>query len=143
MKTCRGCKEEKSLDQFRNRKSSPDGKESRCKACRRSYDNGTYAADSERRAAVRKSALGRCRVGQQYIRDYLSTHPCVDCGLEDPDLLEFDHVRGEKTAGVGYLARRGFALDVIQDEILKCDVRCLHCHRKRTISQFGWYASLV
>ena len=28
---------------------------------------------------------------------------------------------------------------VILEEIDKCVVRCLYCHRKRTATQFGWW----
>lgn len=34
MKTCRGCGQDKPLDGFPSNKSSPDGRHSRCKACR-------------------------------------------------------------------------------------------------------------
>jgi len=53
---------------------------------------------------------------------------CVDCGYnEDPDALEFDHVRGTKVrsvAGTGLVGSINQALN----EIEKCEVRCSNCH---------------
>ena len=35
-----------------------------------------------------------------YIKNYLSNNPCVDCGNNNIVVLEFDHVRGEKKYNV-------------------------------------------
>ena len=68
------------------------------------------------------------------IREYLSTHPCVDCGDDRWEVLEFDHVRGEKEQTVGFLSREG-SIERIEKEIEKCDVRCANCHRLKTIKE--------
>ena len=68
--------------------------------------------------------LGR----EEHIREYLLTHPCVDCGATDPVILEFDHrVPTHKDCSVhqcGNFAQR-------EREIAKCDVRCCNCHTRR------------
>lgn len=130
----------KPLDEFRNRKASADGKESRCKECRRAADNATYVSDPARRDSIRSQMKERSLQLKRFVREYLETHPCVDCGLADADLLEFDHVRGEKVDGIGGLVKGACRMQRLLDEIDKCEVRCLHCHRKRTIKQFGWYS---
>ena len=66
-----------------------------------------------------------------HIEKLLTETPCVDCGNSDPEVLEFDHVRG-KTAHVFQLARRGVSLTRLQQEIERCEVRCVNCHRRRT-----------
>ena len=66
---------------------------------------------------------------KRWLKEYLATHPCVDCGIDDPDVLEFDHVRGTKDFTIGD-APAG-RLERIQAEVAKCDVRCCNCHRKR------------
>jgi|SRR6266568_6681991 len=39
-----------------------------------------------------KSATARTRENNlQNLREYISRAACVDCGLEDPTVLEFDH----------------------------------------------------
>ena len=70
---------------------------------------------------------------------YLSNHPCVDCGEADPVVLEFDHVRGEKSGEIANMLRRQVAWERIIDELSKCEVRCANCHRRRTARQFNWY----
>jgi hypothetical protein len=78
---------------------------------------------------------------RQRIRNYLLSHPCVDCGELDPTVLEFDHVRGEKlfTISVNFCDRRW---ELIELEIAKCDIRCTNCHLVRTIATSDntqWY----
>lgn len=71
---------------------------------------------------------------------YLLCHPCVDCGEDDPVVLEFDHVNEQKSFNIGRAvsgSHRSWAK--ILAEIEKCEVRCANCHRKRTSQQFGWY----
>lgn len=72
-----------------------------------------------------------------FVLEYLRTHPCVDCGEFDPDVLEFDHVRG-KTRPVSKLKGASAPLQRIIAEIERCEVRCVNCHMKRTADQFGW-----
>ena len=70
------------------------------------------------------------------IRGYLLSHPCVDCGEHDPDVLEFDHL-GEKAQAVSPL-KMSASPGLILTEIQKCEVRCVNCHMRRTAAQFGW-----
>lgn len=46
-KLCSKCKEEKSLSEFYNKSSSPDGKMGACKSCRKSYDKARYERKKE------------------------------------------------------------------------------------------------
>jgi len=60
--------------------------------------------------------------------------PCVDCGLVDPNVIEFDHVPGR---GV----KRGLITDIVSfgsaprfwAEMDKCEPVCPTCHRRRTV----------
>lgn len=140
MKKCVRCEVEKSMSDFRNRKASKDGKESSCKECRRTFDNNTYKTNPERRDSIRRQMNERSMVLKKFVRQYLTEHPCVGCGQSDPDLLEFDHVRGVKESGISTLIAGACKMQRLLDEIDKCVVRCLYCHRKRTIKQLGWYA---
>lgn len=84
----------------------------------------------------------RREVIRQYIRDYLSEHPCVDCGEHDFVVLDFDHVRGEKVKAISKMvSSAGYSLETIQKEIDKCDVRCANCHRRRTHATLAFNGS--
>lgn len=72
--------------------------------------------------------------------EYLQEHPCVDCGEADPVVLDFDHVRGVKKAGVGRMIAGTHSMAVLFAEIAKCDVRCANCHRRVTAKRGGFYA---
>jgi hypothetical protein len=83
--------------------------------------------------------LSEVRGNRDRIREYLSSHPCVDCGESDHMVLEFDHVRGNKLATVSALRGRMAKWSRIEEEISKCEVRCANCHRRKTVAQLGWY----
>ncbi|UTI64845.1 hypothetical protein NBH00_01230 [Paraconexibacter antarcticus] len=70
----------------------------------------------------------------------LESAGCVDCGLEDLCVLDFDHIAG-KTANVIELARDGCSVDRLRAEIARCEVRCANCHRRRTAVAAGYYRS--
>lgn len=50
----------------------------------------------------------------------------------DPIVLDFDHVRGKKLGNIATLINECKAIQVIKDEIDKCEVVCANCHRRRT-----------
>ena len=58
--------------------------------------------------------------------------PCVDCGRKFPwYCMDFDHKPGfEKKFNLCYNHLR--SLEVVKDEISKCDLVCAVCHRIRT-----------
>jgi hypothetical protein len=75
---------------------------------------------------------------REYVYSYLATHFCVDCGENDPIVLEFDHVRGVKTCSVSDLLGKSAGLAKVQEEVGKCVVRCANCHRRKTARDGGW-----
>ena len=81
---------------------------------------------------------------REYLQGYLKAHPCVDCGNTDLRVLEFDHVRGEKKFNISDAARKDTwtSLLDLQNEIVKCDVRCANCHRIVTVERGGWHNAL-
>lgn len=72
---------------------------------------------------------------QRRLIRYLKRHPCKDCGEADVRVLEFDHVRGVKTAAVANLVKASYSWRRIHEEIRKCEVVCANCHRRRTYSR--------
>ena len=70
---------------------------------------------------------------QKFLWGYKSLTPCVDCGEDDPTVLDFDHVRGDKRCALGDVAKLiTLPVDDLLAEIAKCDIRCANCHRKVT-----------
>lgn len=102
---------------------------------------------SEFYGAVKKS--GTCKQCQsegqsarrQHLADYLRQHPCVDCGEDDPIVLEFDHL-GDKTDSLARMVRNNVTFARLDEEVAKCEVRCANCHKRRTAVQFGWIHKL-
>jgi hypothetical protein len=78
------------------------------------------------------------KVAREYIYDYLSTHPCMECGESDSRVLEFHHRHG-KSMAVSEMVAGGYPVGTIQAEIDKCDVLCANCHRKKTVNERGWF----
>jgi hypothetical protein len=74
-----------------------------------------------------------------HVLEHFKNNPCVDCGETDPLVLEFDHRdRAEKEFTIGAYNDNRFGVDRLKKEILKCDVRCANCHRRRTAVQMNW-----
>lgn len=139
MKKCTVCKKSKSLDQFNNRKKNKDGKNNKCKSCKRAYDNKYYAEKSIRREQIKKGRKNSYEQNKDFLIQYLLNNPCVDCGENDPFFLEFDHVSGDKKDCVTNLTKYG--KPTLIREIKKCEVRCIKCHRIATAKRAGWYDS--
>jgi len=133
MKICSKCGIAKDVELFAKRSKSADGRSTWCKECFKSYDRERYkTVDKERKA---RNATTR-RVGvKNWIWDFLSSHPCIDCGESDPVVLEFDH-QGDKLYDVANMLH-WHGLDSVKAEVAKCEVRCANCHRRRTAIQFG------
>lgn len=110
-----------------------------CRSCARAYGHEHYLAHIDRYKAKAKlhRRSGRLRV-RTLLKDYLKSHPCVDCGQADVAVLEFDHREPQsKRMSVSRLAA-GAGWSTVLREIDKCDVRCVNCHRRRTSRQFDW-----
>lgn len=139
-RACRQCGVVKPLDEFSTNPSVSNGRQAICRLCNAANVRRHRAANPSVREREKVRIEARRRENMRRLHDYLAAHPCVDCGAADPIVLEFDHVRGDKRAPISHLLNR--AWPNVADEIGKCDVRCANCHRRRTASQFGWYAYL-
>lgn len=105
-----------------------DGHQGWCRECFRVYFRERGTLHREQCAASKRQ---RAELGAAFIDDHLRSHSCVDCDLNDPDVLEFDH-RTEKTANLSVLVGRGTSVDGLRAEVERCDVVCVNCHRRRT-----------
>ncbi|MBV8643879.1 MAG: hypothetical protein JO225_08175, partial [Candidatus Eremiobacteraeota bacterium] len=140
MKHCGRCHLEKSEDEFNLRDARTGRRHSICNECRRVYCRNYYYADPARfNARKRVRMKGYRERNRRYIKDFLRTHPCVDCGEGDPVVLEFDHVRGVKNREISILVSEGTGIHILALEIAKCVVRCANCHRRRTSAIHGYW----
>lgn len=138
-KVCNTCHESKPLSEFSFRKNR--GKHvARCKACHAAYLRDYYSRNKEKYAEKNKRDLPKYRKrNREYLVEYLKSHPCVDCGEKDIEVLQFDHVdflMGANKARV--TSHNASSLKRLQEEIDKCEVRCANCHVRRTRNHFGW-----
>lgn len=132
MKKCTSCHEFKPYTGFNLRRSATDGRQDRCRDCSKVWYS-LNAVKHKKRVRIRNNRVIAEHRGK--IRDYLRTHPCVDCGETDVVVLEFDHVRGKKLADVSRLVSNGSSWTLIEKETSKCDVRCANDHKRVTLAR--------
>jgi hypothetical protein len=143
MKRCPVCKKVKPPEDFAWKFKLLGVRAATCKLCQKKYRDDWY--QDNRKHVIELSAKRRKknkREVQAWIIDYLSTHPCVDCGESNIVVLEFDHIDPkQKTMTVSQLVGEGYTLPKVKAEVAKCVIRCANCHRKKTAQTRGWYRS--
>lgn len=132
VKRCTRCKVEKPVGEFHCRARAKDGLQPSCKACAHDAMVAWYQQNSEHHRANRQARKERIRTE---FRTAMVGLRCIDCGEDDPCVLEFDHVRGQKTCAVSVMVGSGWSLSRIMEEVAKCEVRCANCHRRRTFAR--------
>lgn len=134
-KICGTCKIEKPVTEFYVNRTKPDGLSSYCKSCKKSYNRSHYQERGHIWKQTRAEQRILCRArSQTFICEYLSNHPCVDCGESDIVVLEFDHLQDKEFA---ISQKIDCGISTIMKEIAKCEVRCANCHRKKTAERIG------
>jgi len=84
------------------------------------------------KARSKKRNIETRKANRKYITFVKNLSGCVDCGEDNPVVLDFDHIRGTKKHNVSDMASSSYSFMSIQKEIDKCEVRCANCHRKVT-----------
>lgn len=103
-------------------------KELQAKSAKKHYKKNKSKFIKRSRLHKRKSRA----IAREFIQSYLINHPCVDCGENDPIVLEFDHIKGNKLFNLGAVSSGGYGIIKIKEEIDKCEIRCANCHRRKT-----------
>lgn len=133
MKTCSKCGLTKDFDSFNKSSRNKDGLHAYCRDCQKAH----YHSNADRhKANVRKSRVRYTKAARSKVVDALSGG-CVDCGLKDIRVLDFDHVGVDKEFNVMDMVRKGYAISRVLDEIKKCEVRCKNCHAIKTYERLG------
>lgn len=138
-KICSVCNLLKDLSCFSKNKSKIDGLQTVCKSCASDKSKVYYQNNSEKhKNNVRENNKLYRHKNQEFILEYLKEHPCIDCGENDPVVLEFDHLN-DKRENISRMINNASSTDSIMLEINKCVVRCANCHRRKTAKDQGWY----
>lgn len=118
---------------------------SQCKQCyidkrRKTYREHCLKYGSEYRAR----ALERNRKLKILLKDrkrnYLASRACIKCGINDPGVLDFDHIDpNTKSFSVAKALHNIMNWEGLLKEIEKCQILCANCHRIKTSEQNNWY----
>lgn len=143
-KNCTKCGFYKPLEEFNFTDKAHAIHHSNCRECTKQASKISYRKrrdfyiqENKRLKRRRKRKL------VQFLRNYFLSHPCTDCGLTDPLVLQFDHVNGEKKMSIAAMMTSALNLQTILDEIEKCEVRCANCHLRKTAKERGYYSYIL
>lgn len=116
------------MDDFHRQRTSPDGRSGKCKSCQKEYQVWHYSQNKEK---IYQNNLSR-RQALAIEVDKLKDLPCKDCGKKyEPFCMDFDHL-SDKTMAVSKMIHETFSLKRILEEIAKCELVCVLCHKNRT-----------
>lgn len=140
-KRCSICKRKRPLSDFNKNSRRKDGLQTKCRECSKKKSRTYYATNGDKmRKQIAKTRKAKKQENQQKLYEYLTEHPCIDCGDQDPVVLEFDHKSSAtKTVNISLALNRGWSWKRIETEIKKCDVRCANCHRRKTARDQKWF----
>lgn len=138
-KRCTGCGRDRPLIEFVVKDRVTQRRGTRCRSCRSAYGKAHYQRNKEAYLARNRSRRsGGPSAYWRWLTDYLTHHPCIDCGEAEIVVLQFDHREGtDKVSTIGAMLNHSSWARLFA-EVAKCDVRCANCHRMRTAQQFGW-----
>ena len=105
-----------------------------CKSCHSEYRKKHYQNNKQK--YIEKSKKNKDLYKKEFY-DWLSQHSCLDCGINDFRVLEFDHL-GDKNFTIGHKIGV-MKLSSLMEEINKCDIVCANCHKIRTASRGDWF----
>lgn len=111
-----------------------------------------YSSEWYEKNQVEQREKARVRSGRyrslniRFRRLYLSSRPCVDCWAppDDDTPHEFDHrenVGAKAQVRISDLITKGTSLVRLMAELIKCDVVCAICHKRRTYDRQEWKRS--
>jgi len=117
-----------------------------CRDCEKAAGRERYKRNADKAAAYRKThrekyrkqnvKIARRRKAERHAAlDLIKSVPCTDCGTPYPPyVMDFDHRDpSTKKYGINFLLHKTTCpWSRIIDEIAKCDVVCVCCHRMRT-----------
>lgn len=138
MKKCSICHELKDPSFYNKNKCKKDGLNTICKPCSRLRSRKYYLDNhDDHLIQIKKRNKSQRNIRRDFLLNYLSDKECLDCGNSDSRVLEFDHLR-DKKFNISRLVC-SYSINLIEQEILKCEVVCCNCHRIRTLTRCKSY----
>ncbi len=142
---CKDCGEETTQRRFATYRTRKGELRRRhvCWDCRGKYQRDNAEKQKEWRHEYNKrnktkrdrDQAARRQIAKDYI-NIVKDVPCADCGNKFPPVaMDFDHIRGHKVKSIASFVSGAYKLDLIKEEIAKCEVVCACCHRIRTAKQ--------
>lgn len=129
MKKCNKCKVELPLNEFHKNKRYIDGLQTSCKECCKQRDKQSY---KNRKQYYIDKNLHYVERNREFIKRYKQIFgKCVDCGVADWRVLQFDHLR-DKRCTIPELVNSASSMNSLKGEIKKCEIRCANCHQIKT-----------
>lgn len=129
-KKCGRCRKVLSVESFASNKSRPDGRAQHCTPCKAAYQAAWYQKNKE--SHYRKTRIHHKRYlsdRKAFLDQIKAESGCVDCGIKNPIVLDFDHIGGTKSYNISRGRAMGLSKASLLIEIRKCQVRCANCHR--------------
>ncbi len=133
------CKELKLENEFNKNSHKKDGLQDICRLCNKTRAKRYYKENqSYHRNQVNLRKRKLIKQNQEKMWGFLLKSSCVDCGNNNPLVLEFDHFR-DKENGVCQLLCGGSSWERVLKEIEKCEIRCANCHNIKTHREKNTY----
>lgn len=146
MKVCTKCKENLPDSSYNIKKINKNGtlqKQSICIECNKIYQKEHYVKNKEKYYLKARNWENEYKKNVYSVLMEMTKDGCVKCGEKHFACLQFDHIeRDKKTSNISTMIRDTKKIDLILEEIKKCNILCANCHAKKTAEQFGWYKSL-
>jgi hypothetical protein len=74
----------------------------------------------------------------KHIKQHKESFGCLDCGEKYPYfMLDLDHISDNKKFSLSAYRNHTSSMEIIKEEISKCEVVCANCHRLRTYQRSG------
>ena len=146
MKVCTKCNENLPISCYNIKKTNKDGTpqlQSMCINCNKLYQKEHYIKNKQNYSLKARNWDKEYKKKVYSLLIEMSKDGCIECGEKHFACLQYNHIEPEtKTDSISNMIRNTKGIDLILEEIKKCEILCANCHAKKTAKQFGWYNSL-
>lgn len=125
---CSTCKISKNETYYSFKNKQNNKRNTICKTCHKIYRDDHY---KNNKSKTLNKVYKRRKELIKLSSNYRSEKGCIDCGVKDYRILEYDHIK-DKTKNISEMVFNGNSWSNILLEIEKCEVVCANCHRIRT-----------